>query len=75
MSFHIHSYMDKWSDAPHECDDQKCKGNINRQKLEMWKEMYEFLRLVYVTTEQWSEDEQLQDIIARAEAIGKGEGK
>ena len=28
-------------EVPHECDDPKCPGNINRQKLEMFDEMYD----------------------------------
>lgn len=32
------------AEVPHECDDPKCPGNINRQKLEMFDEMLSALR-------------------------------
>jgi len=30
-------------ETPHTCDDPACPGNINRQKLEMFDEMFELL--------------------------------
>lgn len=34
----------RYMEVPHECDDPKCPGNINRQKLEMFDEMLSTLR-------------------------------
>ena len=58
--------------APHECDDPKCPGNINRQKLEMFDEMLSALRETRKAMQITGGDltcARLDGIITRARAL------
>lgn len=52
-------------EAPHECDDPKCPGNINRQKLELYDEMVKALQEIY---EDWNLSI-IKSILDRVEAL------
>jgi hypothetical protein len=57
--------------APHECDDLKCPGNVNRMKLELLDKIICDLKEYFIVNGvQGSID--LCDDIAKAEAIEKG---
>lgn len=68
--------------APHECDDLKCPGNINRRKLELWDEMKSVLMLYRRDHEEFAPGtignvnwRVANEIITKAEAIERGGGK
>lgn len=59
--------------APHECDDPKCPGNINRRKLELYPEM---MAIINDINNGWGVQESIArrmiSGIVKAEAIEKG---
>ena len=59
-------------ETPHTCDDPACPGNINRQKLEMFDEMYKFIQAFSILVSAWeypSLHEESIDIVNRAKEI------
>ena len=54
--------------APHECDDPKCPGNVNRRKLEAFDEMLEALMRARDTMIEWYRQDQ-RDVIGDEQAV------
>lgn len=52
--------------VPHECDDPKCPGNINRQKLALYDEME---RVLHETLKHGVCSHDIKEILDRVEAL------
>lgn len=60
----------RFKQVPHECGNPKCKGNINRRKLELWPELLDALHELVPTAKlDRATADDIAQVIAEAEEV------